>query len=156
MVLCLFYQLWNLCFGLSTGRMQKIARRSLMPRRRQWRRLLSLLSSANANWRKKRWNFLSFLYFLLIFLVSSFALQVLVLYDEFFQQNENGEISKEKFLEERQVLQPPPMRISIVHNWQDNFLAESLFDVFDEDKSGALNFYEFMLVKVTSGQARLC
>ena len=27
-------------------------------------------------------------------------------------------------------------------------MAESLFDVFDEDKSGALNFYEFMLVKV--------
>ena len=46
--------------------------------------------------------------------------------------------------------------MSIVHNWQDNILAESLFDVFDEDKSGALNFYEFMLVKVTSGQARLC
>ena len=33
--------------------------------------------------------------------------------------------------------------------WQADILAESLFDVFDEDKSGALNFYEFMLVKVT-------
>ena len=29
--------------------------------------------------------------------------QVLVLYDEFFEQNEKGEISKEKFLEEREV-----------------------------------------------------
>ena len=29
--------------------------------------------------------------------------QVLVLYDEFFEQNEKGEISKEKFLEERKV-----------------------------------------------------
>ena len=35
---------------------------------------------------------------------------------------------------------------------QDNILAESLFDVFDEDKSGALNFYEFMLVKVARDQ----
>ena len=29
---------------------------------------------------------------------------------------------------------------------QDVFLAESLFRVFDEDKSGALNFYEFLQV----------
>ena len=29
--------------------------------------------------------------------------QVLVLHDEFFEQNEKGEISKEKFLEEREV-----------------------------------------------------
>ena len=34
---------------------------------------------------------------------TDYTIQVLVLYDEFFQQNENGEISKEKFLEERQV-----------------------------------------------------
>ena len=40
------------------------------------------------------------------------------------------------------------MSITIFY-WQDNIFAESLFDVFDEDKSGALNFYEFMLVKVT-------
>ena len=39
---------------------------------------------------------------------------------------------------------------SITIHWQDDILAESLFDVFDEDKSGALNFYEFMLVKVTT------
>ena len=30
---------------------------------------------------------------------------------------------------------------------QDDFLAESLFGVFDEDNSGALDFYELMLVK---------
>ena len=41
------------------------------------------------------------------------------------------------------------MKSSTFH-WQDDILAESLFDVFDEDKSGALNFYEFMLVKVTT------
>ena len=41
------------------------------------------------------------------------------------------------------------MKSSAIH-WQDDILAESLFDVFDEDKSGALNFYEFMLVKVTT------
>ena len=29
--------------------------------------------------------------------------------------------------------------------FQDMLLAESLFEVFDEDNSGALNFYEFML-----------
>ena len=40
------------------------------------------------------------------------------------------------------------MSIAIFY-WQGDILAESLFDVFDEDKSGALNFYEFMLVKVT-------
>ena len=35
---------------------------------------------------------------------------------------------------------------------QDVFLAESLFRVFDEDKSGALNFYEFL--QVSSDQIR--
>ena len=39
---------------------------------------------------------------ILLFLEVNTA-QVLVLYDEFFKQNKNGEISKEKFLEERQV-----------------------------------------------------
>ena len=38
----------------------------------------------------------------------SHTAQVLVLYDEFFQQNENGEISKEKFLAEREVWWPLP------------------------------------------------
>ena len=35
--------------------------------------------------------------------VTNGYFQVLVLYDEFFEQNEKGEISKEKFLEEREV-----------------------------------------------------
>ena len=38
----------------------------------------------------------------------SHTAQVLVLYDEFFQQNENGEISKEKFLAEHEVCWPLP------------------------------------------------
>ena len=33
---------------------------------------------------------------------------------------------------------------------QENILADSLFRVFDEDDSGALNFYEFMCIKNAS------
>ena len=36
-------------------------------------------------------------------IITNGYFQVLVLYDEFFEQNEKGEISKEKFLEEREV-----------------------------------------------------
>ena len=36
-------------------------------------------------------------------IITNGYFQVLVLYDEFFEQNEKGEISKEKFLEERGV-----------------------------------------------------
>ena len=32
-------------------------------------------------------------------------------------------------------------------NIKEDLLAESLFDVFDEDSSGTLNFYEFMICK---------
>ena len=32
-------------------------------------------------------------------------------------------------------------------NIQDNFMAEAFFRVFDEDNSGALSFYEYMMVK---------
>ena len=31
--------------------------------------------------------------------------------------------------------------------YQDNIMADAFFRVFDEDKSGALSFYEYMLVK---------
>ena len=30
---------------------------------------------------------------------------------------------------------------------QDNIMADAFFRVFDEDRSGALSFYEYMLVK---------
>lgn len=30
---------------------------------------------------------------------------------------------------------------------KDNIMADAFFRVFDEDKSGALSFYEYMLVK---------
>ena len=36
-------------------------------------------------------------------IITNGYFQVLVLYDEFFEQNEKGEISKEKFLEQREV-----------------------------------------------------
>ena len=36
-------------------------------------------------------------------IINNGYFQVLVLYDKFFEQNEKGEISKEKFLEEREV-----------------------------------------------------
>ena len=40
---------------------------------------------------------------ILLIIITNGYFQVLVLYDEFFEQNEKGEISKEKFLEEREV-----------------------------------------------------
>ena len=36
-------------------------------------------------------------------IITNGYFQVLVLYDKFFEQNEKGEISKEKFLKEREV-----------------------------------------------------
>ena len=36
-------------------------------------------------------------------IITNGYFQVLLLYDEFFEQNEKGEISKEKFLEQREV-----------------------------------------------------
>ena len=41
-------------------------------------------------------------------------------------------------------------RTNLICFLQDNFLAESLFKVFDEDNSGTLDFYELMLVKNAS------
>ena len=61
-----------------------------------------------------------------------------------------GKFQKKSFSPNvRYVDQFQSMKSSTI-DWQDDILAESLFDVFDEDKSGALNFYEFMLVKVTT------
>ena len=60
--------------------------------------------------------------------------EILVAYDKFFKKYQNGEISKDDFLKEN----------------QENMMAETLFNVFDEDNSGTLNFYEFMMVKYTS------
>ena len=60
--------------------------------------------------------------------------EVLVAYDKFFKKYPSGKISKEDFIEES----------------KGNLMADTLFDVFDEDKSGCLDFYEFMMVKNTS------
>ena len=48
-------------------------------------------------------------------------------YEDFHAKYSSGEISKDLFLEQSQA----------------GILAESLFRVFDEDKSGELSFYEF-------------
>lgn len=57
---------------------------------------------------------------------------------ETFQKNyPEGEITKEEFLETR----------------TNSLMAESLFRVFDEDNSGALNFFEYL--QVGSPQAYL-
>ena len=61
-------------------------------------------------------------------------IEVLIAYDKFFKKYPNGKICKKDFLEES----------------KGNLIAESLFNVFDEDKSGCLDFYEFMMVKNTS------
>ena len=61
-------------------------------------------------------------------------IDVLTAYDKFFKKYPSGKICKENFLEES----------------KGNLIAESLFDVFDEDKSGCLDFYEFMMAKNTS------
>ena len=49
-------------------------------------------------------------------------------YDDFHEKYPNGEISQEQFVAQSQA----------------GILAESLFRVFDEDKSGELSFYEFL------------
>lgn len=53
--------------------------------------------------------------------------ELLLMWDEFHEKYPEGEISETQFLETSKA----------------GFLAESLFRVFDEDKSGALSFYEF-------------
>ena len=60
-------------------------------------------------------------------------IDVLVANDKFFKKYPNGEISKDEFLKEN----------------KGNILAEIIFRVFDEDNSGSLNFYEYMMVKNT-------
>ena len=85
-------------------------------------------------------------------LVSKYGLSnidALLAYDKFFKRFPSGEIKKEDFMEEYKVTK----NISWVNtfkmtiNIQDNIMAEAFFRVFDEDKSGALSFYEYMLVK---------
>ena len=61
-------------------------------------------------------------------------IQVLLAYDKFFKKHPQGTICKEEFLNES----------------KGNLIAETLFNVFDEDNSGSLDFYEFMMVKNTS------
>ena len=60
--------------------------------------------------------------------------EVLVAYDKFIKKHPTGEICKDDFQREN----------------QGNIMAETLFDVLDKNQRGALNFYEFMMVKNTS------
>ena len=53
--------------------------------------------------------------------------EVTAAYDVFHEKYPGGEISKQQFMEESNA----------------GIMAESLFRVFDEDKSGELSFYEF-------------
>ena len=57
--------------------------------------------------------------------------EVSVAFDKFVEIYPKAEISKDDFLKET----------------QGNILAETLFEVFDKNRRGALNFYEFMMVK---------
>jgi len=65
-------------------------------------------------------------------------------YKKFNEENPSGVISREEFLESMQ---------------EDQLIAESLFRVFDEDNSGALNFSEYLQVKsvrtVTTAEEKL-
>ena len=61
-------------------------------------------------------------------------IEVMLAYDKFFKKHPDGKICKEDFLTES----------------RGNVIAETLFNVFDEDKSESLDFYEFMMVKNTS------
>jgi len=54
--------------------------------------------------------------------------QVLAAYDEFYAKYPSGEITQTQFIEQSSA----------------GIIAESLFRVFDEDKSGELSFYEFL------------
>ena len=49
-------------------------------------------------------------------------------YEAFQRDNPEGEITKDKFLLTK----------------KNSLMAESLFRVFDEDNSGALNFFEYL------------
>ena len=60
--------------------------------------------------------------------------EVLVAFDKFVEIYPKAEISQDDFLKET----------------QGNVLAETLFKVFDKNRRGALNFYEFMMVKNAS------
>ena len=53
---------------------------------------------------------------------------VLSAYDQFHEKYPSGEITQTQFVEQSKA----------------GIMAESLFRVFDEDKSGELNFYEFL------------
>ena len=85
-------------------------------------------------------------------LVSKYGLSnidALLAYDKFFKRFPSGEIKKEDFMEEYKVTKNISWvnTFKITINIQDNIMAEAFFRVFDEDKSGALSFYEYMLVK---------
>ena len=98
-------------------------------------------------------------------LVSKYGLSnidALLAYDKFFKKYPTGSIKKNDFLEEYKVLHyleflflfiPHLYRIIIV--LQDDIMAEAYFRVFDEDNSGSLSFYEYMLVKTAPNSDKI-
>ena len=72
--------------------------------------------------------------------------EVVAAYSDFNTKNPEGIITKAAFLDS--------MEVTNVHSaekilLQEKLIAESLFRVFDEDNSGALNFSEYL--QVTQG-----
>ena len=75
-------------------------------------------------------------------------------YDKFFKKYPTGSIKKNDFLEEYKVFPFLSFLIDITV-LQDDIMAEAYFRVFDEDNSGSLSFYEYMLVKTAPNSDKI-
>ena len=69
--------------------------------------------------------------------------EVVAAYSDFNENNPEGIITKAAFLDSMEVTNLHSAEIQLL---QEKLIAESLFRVFDEDNSGALNFSEYLQV----------
>ena len=72
--------------------------------------------------------------------------QVLAAYDVFYEKHPSGEISQ-VMMNDIWSACKSYFQTDFVNQSSAGIIAESLFRVFDEDKSGQLSFYEFLQVK---------
>lgn len=71
--------------------------------------------------------------------------EVLKSYNQFYADNPDGSISQEKYVASIKVVNwnyPVSCNVLQIHS-KNTMMAESLFRVFDEDKSGTLSFEEY-------------
>ena len=74
--------------------------------------------------------------------------EILLSYNKFYADNPDGVISKDKYISSIKVCMYMYVFIYLIYPFifipsQNTMMAESLFRVFDEDKSGTLSFEEY-------------